>query len=543
VLHVPVGDPGVSASVTVLRSPSDKALPACAERARSRPSAKAVRRPRRAVETGHFWKSFAVVDSPPGANQSPHVAPHVAVIGGGISGLAAAYFVRKARPDVRVSVFEASGLVGGKLRVAEVAELRLDVGAESLLARRSEAIELAREVGLDRDLTWPLTTQASIWFGDRLVPLPARTIMGVPGDLSTVRDSGLFGVAELARIGAERQLSGLPLGGDVPIGALVAERLGHAVADRLVEPLLAGVYAGHADKLSLDATVPALGAALRRRTSLLDAARDIGLEQGDAEDRPVFAGIVGGVGRLAEAVAQASGAEISTGATVRGLARDDDSRWRVLIGPTVATEAVQADAVVVAVPAAPAARLLADIVPEAAAHLARIEYASVAIVTLLYRVAEVAGRLPGSGFLVPPSQRALLKAVTFSSNKWRWLAVRDPDIAVVRGSVGRHGDEHELQRPDEDLARTVAGEIARATQLTTTPIAWEVTRWGGALPQYAIGHLDRVAAIRAAVAAIPGLAVAGAAYDGVGIAACIASAAEAADQVLASLHSNATMGS
>jgi oxygen-dependent protoporphyrinogen oxidase len=488
----------------------------------------------------HIWKSFAVVDLGAGRPNQP---AHVAVVGGGISGLAAAYFIRKARPDVRVSVFESAGVVGGKLRVAEVAGLSLDVGAESLFARRPEAVDLVRDVDLGSDLTWPLTTQAAIWFGGRLIPLPARTVMGIPGDLSTITDSGLFSVSELARIGAERQLSGMPVQGDVPIGTLVAERLGHAVVDRLVEPLLAGVYAGHADQLSLDATVPALGAALRRTTSLLDAARDIAAQQAAAEHGPIFAGIIGGVGRLPAAVAEASGAKIHTGRTVRGLAKDTYGRWRLLIGPTIATEAVEADAVVVAVPATPAARLLADITPEAARHLARIKYASVAVVTLLYRATDVARRLPGSGFLVPPSQGTLVKAATFSSNKWQWLARRNPDIAVVRGSVGRHSAEHELQRPDEELAQTVATEIARAAQLAIPPIAWHVTRWGGALPQYAVGHLDRITAIRAAIAGVPGLAVAGAAYDGVGIAACIASATQAAAQVVAGLHSNATMGS
>jgi protoporphyrinogen/coproporphyrinogen III oxidase len=474
---------------------------------------------------------------------APERAPHVAVIGGGIAGLAAAYFVRRARPDVRVSMFEAGRVIGGKLRVAEVAGLPVDVGAESLFARRPEAIDLVRDVGLAADLTWPAATEAAIWFGGRLIPLPARTVMGIPGDLSTVTDSGLFTVSELARIGAERQLSGLPLRGDVPIGTLVAERLGHAVADRLVEPMLAGVYAGHADLLSLDATVPALGAALRRRTSLLDAAHDIAAEQAAAGRTPIVAGLVGGVGRLPAAVAEASGAEIHTRATVRGLTRDPGGGWRLLVGPTVATQTVAADGVVVAVPATPAGRLLAESVPEAGAHLARIDYASVAIVTLVYRAAEVAGRLPGSGFLVPPSEGSLLKAATFSSSKWEWLAQRNPDLAVVRGSAGRHGEQHELQREDTDLAQAVADEIARATGLTAPPIAWEVTRWGGALPQYAVGHVDRVAAIRAAVAGVPRLAVAGAAYDGVGIAACIASAQEAVTHILTSLPANATMRS
>jgi protoporphyrinogen/coproporphyrinogen III oxidase len=489
------------------------------------------------------WTTSGRVSAVVGLRTRVADRPHVAVIGGGISGLAAAYALRTARPDVRVSVFDAARVVGGKLRLTELAGLPVDVGAESLFARRPEAMDLVRGVGLAADLTWPATTQAAIWFGGRLTPLPARTVMGIPGDLAAITDSGLFTASELARIGAERRLSGLPLRGDVPIGTLAAERLGHAVADRLVEPMLAGVYAGHADFLSLDATVPPLGAALRTRTSLLDAAHDVAAAQAAGEEAPIFAGIIGGIGRLPSAVAQASGADIRTGATVRRLTRNADGGWRLLVGPTVATERVAADAVIVAVPATPASRLLAETVPDAAAHLARIQYASVAIVTLVYRAADVTDHLQGSGFLVPPSEGSLLKAATFSSNKWRWLAQRNPELWVVRGSVGRHGDEHELQREDGELAGAAADEIARATRLAAPPIAWDVTRWGGALPQYALGHVDRVAAIRAAVADVPGLAVAGAAYAGVGIAACIASAREAVARILASLPANATMGS
>jgi oxygen-dependent protoporphyrinogen oxidase len=202
---------------------------------------------------------------------------------------------------------------------------------------------------------------------------------------------------------------------------------------------------------------------------------------------------------------------------------------------------VEADGVVLAVPASAASRLLRTVAPRAAAELAGIDYASVAIVTLAYAAAAFPEPLVGSGFLVPPVDRRLVKASTYSTNKWGWLRRAAGDTVVVRCSVGRHGEVSDLQHDDTDLAALVAADFADATGVRGTPLDVRVTRWGGSLPQYAVGHLDRVARIRAAVAEQPGLVVCGAAYDGVGVAACIASAQRAAGDVLRALTARETM--
>ncbi len=364
--------------------------------------------------------------------------------------------------------------------------------------------------------------------------------MGVPTDVAALDESELFAPAELTAVKREPTEPGLPLTHDVAIGELVTRRLGDAVTDRLVEPLLGGVYAGHADQLSLDATVPALGAALRRETSLLAAAR-AAARSPDAGDTPVFAGIVGGVGRLPHAVARAAGADVRTHAMVRAVTQLADQTWALTVGPTAAEETIHADALIVAVPARPATRLLAAVSPDAADALADIDYASVGIVTLAYRAQHVRDRLLGSGFLVPPGEGRLVKAATFSSLKWGWLADRSPNIVVLRGSIGRAGSVDDLQRDDADLVAAVAGDIAAATGIDRDPIDGVVTRWGGALPQYAVGHLDRISTVRAAVAKHPTLAVCGAAYDGVGIPACIATAQSAATHVVSGLHASGIM--
>jgi oxygen-dependent protoporphyrinogen oxidase len=219
--------------------------------------------------------------------------------------------------------------------------------------------------------------------------------------------------------------------------------------------------------------------------------------------------------------------------------------WRLTIGSTSAPEGLDADAVVLAVPAAPLARLIAPTRPHAAAEIEGIEYASVGLVTLAYRRDQVAQLVDGSGFLVPPVERRLVKAATVLTNKWSWLGEsavdRAGDLVIVRCSIGRHREAYVLQRDDADLVRLVERELADFLGVSGAPVASSVTRWGGALPQYAVGHLDRVAAIRADLGGLPGIAVCGAALDGVGVAACVASARAAADHVLAHCRAAATM--
>ncbi|MET0641148.1 MAG: FAD-dependent oxidoreductase, partial [Jiangellaceae bacterium] len=231
-----------------------------------------------------------------------------------------------------------------------------------------------------------------------------------------------------------------------------------------------------------------------------------------------------GVGRRAEPTSLAVGAAGAAGAL-----------WRVEVGPAPAPEFLDADAVIVAVPATPAARMLADVAPAAAAELAAVEYASVAIVTLAMPVNAFPERPSWSGYLVPPIDGHVTTAVTFSSVKWGWLGKAADDLVVLRASIGRHRDQANLQHEDGELVDTVLAELGQAVGVAGKPVDARVSRWGGALPQYAVGHVERVARVRAAVEANPGLAVCGAMYDGVGVAACVASARRAVDHVLPSL--------
>jgi len=469
--------------------------------------------------------------------------PRVVVVGGGIAGLTAALEVLQRLPSADVTVLEGSDRLGGKLRLEPVAGHLVDVGAESVLALRPEAVDLAIAVGADGDLVTPATTAASVWTRGALRPLPRATLMGVPTDADSAR--GILTDAEVERLRDEQPWPGGPVTEDVSVGDYVGARLGTAVVDRLVEPLLGGVYAGHALRLSLQATMPVLWARATAGSSLVGApaaGRAFVPGGGTEAPRPPFTGLRGGVGRLPGLVADEvtrRGATLRTGAPVRELVRTRRG-WRLVVGSAAAPEVIDADAVVLCVPAAPAARLLAAHAPVAATTLAAVETASSAVVTLAVERAGL-DDLPGSGFLVPPVEGRTIKASTFSFRKWAWTGELSDDLVHLRASVGRAREEADLQRDDADLVAVAVAEVAEAIGRPLPRVVdAHVQRWGGGLPQYAVGHVDRVAAIRAAVETQPGIEVAGAVYDGVGIPAVVASATRAATATVQHLSSIVT---
>ncbi len=526
----------------------------------------------------------------------------VVIVGGGIAGLAAAFFLRGR--GAAVTVLEGSPRLGGKLATSEVAGIAVDEGAEALLTRRAEGVDLIAAVGLADRLVDPGTTTARIWTRGQFRALPRHQFMGVPADLDELERSAILSPAGLARARQDAELPATPRPGDVPVSEYVGARFGPELVDRLVDPLLGGVYAGRSDQLSFEATLPGLAQASRQRACLADAAREV-LSQptrptttgrppdrpanpdrtadpvppgpaaanrdpgtptaGDAaaSSAPVFTTLADGLGTLPPALASASGAEVRTGAMVRELARTADG-WRLTVGSARAPEWIDADAVILALPARPASRLIAGIAGAdaavAAAALREIGYASMAIVTLAYPASAFPEPITGGGYLVPAVDGRPVKAVTFSTVKWPHLARTpgavdrqparprqlaggsDQPLHVVRCSLGRVGEETVLQRDDRDLAALAAADLAAATGVTGPAVDSRVSRWGGGLPQYTVGHLDRVRRIRDGVGALPGLAVCGAAYDGIGIPACIGSARLAADRLLAYLETRATAG-
>jgi oxygen-dependent protoporphyrinogen oxidase len=468
--------------------------------------------------------------------------PHVVIIGGGIAGLAAAFYLRD--EPVKVTVLEGSPRVGGKLSASDVAGVAMDEGAEALLARRPEGIELITATGLGDALVPAGVTSSAIYTRGAMRALPRRQFMGVPADIDELAATGVVSEPGVARARNEAPVAE-PARDDESVTAYVGRRLGAEVVDRLVDPLLGGVYAGRSEDLSFAATLGPLAAVAAKYPTLTEAVSSLlppsPAASGDpaaSKPAPLFVSLTTGLGALPDALVKASGADVRTSAMVRELARTPTG-WRLTIGSAADPQYLDADAVIIAAPAVPASRLLSGTDPVASAALGEIPYASMAIVTLAFRAqdfpAQDSQARARSGYLVPAVDGRAVKAATFSTVKWPHLAAQAP-VHVVRCSLGRIGDVAVLQRDDKDLADLAEAEVSEVIGITARSIAQRVTRWGGALPQYNVGHLDRVARIRQAVARHPGLAVAGAAYDGVGIPACAATARSAADQVMAHLR-------
>ncbi|MFB7655128.1 MULTISPECIES: protoporphyrinogen oxidase [unclassified Streptomyces] len=475
--------------------------------------------------------------------------PHVVVIGGGIAGLAAAFRLRN--EPVRVTVLEASSRLGGKLSVSDVAGVAVDEGAESLYANRRRTTGLIEDAGLGGRIRAAGVTASAIWSRGEIRQQPDRQFMGVPCDMDDLARSGVVSAPGVERARQDLVLPSFDRDGDVSVADLVGGRFGQEVVDRLVEPFLAGVFAGRAADLSFEATLTPLAKAARAHVSLADAAASLTpvLAQGQKPPPVRVATLEGGFGSLPpvlvrQVLAAAPDASVRTGAPVRELARGAGG-WRLTVdaGTGTGTERIDADAVVLAVPAAPASRLLAGVagMSPAVTAFAEVPYSSVAMVTLAYPRAAFPGGLSGRGYAayrVPAVEGRAVKEVTFTTVKWPHLA---GEVEIVRCSMGRLGEEDLLGRDDADLVALATAELAEATGVRGLPVASRVSRWPSALPQYTVGHTGRVRLIRETVAAQPGLAVCGALYDGVGVGVCMASARRAAEEVLAFVRQDAAV--
>jgi oxygen-dependent protoporphyrinogen oxidase len=481
------------------------------------------------------------------------VTTHVdlAVVGGGISGLAAAWEGRQR--GARVAVLEAGPRAGGKLQTSRLAGVDLDESADAFLARVPDAVDLCTELGIGTELVAPGSGAAYVWLDGVLRRLPAEQLLGVPTDLDAVAATGL-----LSRSGVERAQLDLTLPDDGPagtdgdeagdgtgasdgggrdgahrgdesVGDLVRRRLGDEVLDRLVAPLVGSIYAGDCDRLSLQVSAAQLAAARDHDPddpSLLRGAAALRAQAVDT-GRPVFLTPAGGMGRLAGALAGALDDDLRLGTPVTALT-PEGTGWR--LDPTGVTAA----AVVLATPAFTSAPLLSPVAPEAALFLAGIRHASVALAALAVPRAGIDHPLDGSGFLVPRSAGLLVTACSWVTTKWPHLGV-DPSLAVLRASVGHAGDERARSLTDDELLAGVMADLRATMGLRLAPVEVRLTRWARSFPQPRPGHLaDLAAAERALARRAPRVAMTGAWARGVGVPACIRGGRAAAARVLAS---------
>lgn len=457
---------------------------------------------------------------------------HIAVIGGGITGLTAAYDLMRNSEGIppQVTVIEAGDRLGGKIRTEPFVGLEVDLGAEALVAWVPAARALCRELGLEEALEVPATSKAYLWTRGRLRAAPDGLVYGVPTSVSAVARSGALSFRGLARAGLDILAPRQPLPPDPSVMQVIGSRVGREVVERLVEPLLGGIYAGRADHLSLEAVAPSLAAAAKQRRSLILGLASLRPDRATPSS-PMLVSITGGMKRLIERLRQALvGVTVRTGTQVRAIVPLPDGRYQVQCEPG---PPLVVDGALLTAPSWAVAEMTQRMAPALAARLASIAYASVVTVTFGFAASALPRPFDGSGFLVPRVDGRLLTACTWCTNKWPYFQ-RSP-LLIVRCSAGRYGDIRALELADDALAERLQGELAQATGLSGPPAARVVMRWERAIPQYEPGHHARVAEIESALASWPGMILAGAPYHGMGIASCIQDAARAAAQMRAHL--------
>jgi oxygen-dependent protoporphyrinogen oxidase len=450
----------------------------------------------------------------------------VVVVGGGIAGLAAARRLDVLVPGSEIVLVERSERLGGKLLTEREHGFVVEGGADSFLSRKPRGVGLVGELGLADELVGrrPENARTFVRRGDELHPLPEGLTGMIPTDLRALESSGLLSPEGRERLAAEVHVPAQPAGADESIASFVSRRLGREAYERLVEPLMTGIYGGDGEQLSLQATFPNLRALELEHGTVL---RGLAAQSAALSPYPPFVSLRGGMGALVEGIAAALGrTEIRMGRTVKRVRRAP-SGYEVALD---ADDVVEADGVIVAIPAFAAAEMLAELDPELAQQHAEIPYASSAIVTLAY--ASGARPLDGYGYVVPRSQGSDVLACTWSSSKW---AGRAPaGASLIRVYLGRFGGRDVTRESDEELVERAQEEM-RVLEIESAPDRAWIHRWPRGMPQYVLGHPGRLERIDATLERHAGLALAGAAYRGVGIPDCIHSGEEAARSLAESL--------
>ena len=455
----------------------------------------------------------------------------VAVIGGGIAGLAAAYELKCA--GVEAVVLEAGDRPGGSIDESRVGGLTVDSGPDGFVARDPAAAELCRRIGLGAELVTPASSGAYVFDETELLRLPDRSVLGVPWTADALEGMGIVSEAGTETLRRGLAHNAEPLACDATVGEVLRPRVGDEVFERLVDPLLGGINAGSADRMSIEACAPPLHEAARRGGPLGTALQQVAARRdGNGAGSPVFQSVRGGVARMVDALAAELGDTVSLSTPVQHVTpaagAGGGPRWKV----TTPRGSLDAGGVIAACPAWESARLLEHLAPDAAGILSDIEYADVALATFVVSAEHLARSLDASGFLVPRSTGLLTTACSWSSSKW--LHYARAGLAVLRVSAGRTDDRRWMDLDPDDLVSTLAGELAQTGvvgryAVTSGCLEARLRPWRRSLPQYRPGHLDRVARVEACLASeTPGLAAAGAALRGVGLPACIRSGQRAA---------------
>ena len=457
--------------------------------------------------------------------------PRIVVIGAGVTGLAAALRLREHAPSTDVVVLEAAPRAGGTVATERSGGFVAEIGADSVITEKPWALALAARHGFADRLIGTNETERRTYIvhAGRLHPLPEGFLMLAPTSLWPLAASPLFTLGGKLRMGLDLLLPRGRDRGDESLASFVRRRLGREALERVADPLVGGIYTADPERLSLAASMPRFLDIERAHRSVILGLRASATRatRGAAGARyALFVSHRDGMGGFVdEMVRRLPHGAVRLGTAAEAVERTDGG-WRVRAGG----ETLPADSVILAVPAYAAAVLLRDLDAELARDLASIDYASSATVTLGFRAADVRGKLTGFGFVVPHAEDRPLIAATFSSRKYAGRAA--PDFELLRAYVGGARRPELVDRSDGELIDAVRGQLRELLGVAGEPVLARVDRQRRAMPQYVVGHLDRVATIERRTAALPGLLLAGAAYRGVGIPDCIRGGEAAADTAL-----------
>lgn len=455
---------------------------------------------------------------------------NVAIVGGGITGLAAAYRLEQKNPLATITLFEQGERLGGKVMSDHIASLVVERGADSFLSRKPRGIALCEELGITDQIIGrrPENRQTFVKRFGRLHPLPEGLSGFVPTNLAALVDHSLLTAAGLKRLERESEVPAFQGTEDESLGAFMRRRLGREAFENIVEPLMSGIFAGDADRLSLLATYPHLRRIEQECGSLLNGLKALS-SQSNEEKYPPFVSFVGGMSTLIHALQNAlTRTEILTGAPVTHIGREDD-RWQV----TTNDATVAFDTVLMTTPAFVSGRIVANLDPVLAKLLANFPYASTAVVHLAFPRGKVHSLPRSYGYVVPQVEKSAILACSWSSQKWTGRAPQD--TLLLRVFMGRFGEDPILEQEDDALIIKAITEAGRTLNISAAPSFQRVYRWPGGMPQYTLGHRERIAKLRDRLTHHPGLWMAGALFDGVGIPNCIASGEEAAEAMMEKL--------
>ena len=470
------------------------------------------------------------------------VSRTVLIVGGGIAGLSAAYGLAESATardsPIQCTLVEAEPRLGGKILTEQVGGFIIEGGPDSFLSQKPGGVELCRRLGLaDRVVgTNRDRRKTYVYSKGRLEELPEGLALGVSTKLGPFLKSGLLSWRGKLRLGAELLIPRRSARGDESLGAFFRRRLGEEALERIIEPLMTGIYAGDADSLSIQATFPRFPEMERQAGSIVRALLGSWRRRGQISNLSPLSGgspfvtLQGGLSEMVQALTARLGRlSVLAGYRVRAVRVSGSPRGYEVVIEGAAPLAT--DALVLAVPAYDAASLIEPLDAELGALLRGIPYASTATISLGFSRKDFSHRLDGYGFVVPRIEGRALLAVTWTSSKW---SHRAPDEAVLlRAYVGGAGRETVLERDDDGLVGLVRAELRDMMGVTEAPVLAKVYRWPRAMPQYLVGHLERLAAIDERLARWPGLFLTGAGYRGVGIPDCIRDGLDTAERVRA----------